>query len=222
MAAERIRQQALDREAKALNTQAQDRYQGFEGQQEERTGRLTELFNARNAEQAQATAEGSTETMPASQSNIVTQETEKQLGRAKEYADQQGAALAGLRSFGDVLGELSLGTARDASYVGQIGDFKRGSSNVLPYELEAANQKGGSLKLLGDILGGVGTTMTTAGLYKNVAPVPPAPSMATVPAAGTQTIEGLGKALPQTPLRLGYAGGSAPIFSRVGSLFNPY
>ena len=36
LAAERIRQQALDQEAAALNTQSQDRYQNFEGQQQEK------------------------------------------------------------------------------------------------------------------------------------------------------------------------------------------
>lgn len=159
MAAERIRQSGLDKEAAALNTQSQDRYQNFEGQQGEKAKQLADYFTGQ-----QVGAPAPDEAVPASSSNIVVQEQAKQAAKAKEFTDRTGTALGALRSFGDLLGETSRLQARDASQIGQIGGFKRGSSNVLGYELEAANQKGNGLKMLGDIAGGLGGIGINAGL----------------------------------------------------------
>jgi hypothetical protein len=167
LAAERIRQGRLDQEAQALNASSQDRYQDFEGQQGEKAKSLGDYF---------ATAEASAppdpgaanalaaSVMPSGSNDVVTRELDKQLGRAKQFTDQQAGALGDLRSFGDLLGDTSRAQGRDASLVGQIGGFKRGSSNILPLELDAAQQKGGGLQLLGDILGGLGSIGINAGL----------------------------------------------------------
>jgi hypothetical protein len=167
LAAERIRQGALDREAQALNASSQDRFQDFEGKQGEKAKGLGDYF---------ATAETSAppdpgvanalaaSVSPVASNDIVTRENAKQLGRAKAFTDQQAGALGELRSFGDLLGDTSRAQGRDASLLGQIGGFKRGSSNILPLELDAAAQKGSGLRLLGDILGGVGSIGINAGL----------------------------------------------------------
>ena len=63
-----------------------------------------------------------------------------------------------------MLADTSLGQARDASLIGQVGGFKSGSSAVVPYELDKASEAGDGLKTLADILGGVGTVGTMAGL----------------------------------------------------------
>ncbi|AAL44650.1 hypothetical protein EN41_19925 [Agrobacterium tumefaciens] len=76
-------------------------------------------------------------------------------------------ALGRLRAFGDVLGENSRLQARDASQIGQIGGFKRGSSNVMAYELDAANQKGNGLKLFGDALRMGVTRVCRVRIYPN-------------------------------------------------------
>ena len=91
-------------------------------------------------------------------------EEAKQRAAAKDYTDKQGAALGNLRAFGDLLGSIGRLQARDAGQIGQIGGFKRGSSNATSLELDAASHKGDGLKLFGDVLGGLGTLGMSAGL----------------------------------------------------------
>ncbi len=159
LAAERIRQGGLDQEAAALNVQSQDRYQGFEGQQEQKAKQLGDYFAG------QSVAEPTTaEALPTSTSNITVQEENSQRGKAREFTDEQGRALGNLRAFGDLLGGIGRLQARDASLIGQIGGFKQGSSGVLPLELDAASSAGDGMKLFGDILGGLGSVGTSAGL----------------------------------------------------------
>jgi len=161
MAAERIRQGELDREAAAHNVVAQDQYQDFSGKQGDRAKTLADFFTAQEAAPIDKSGPAA---LPASGSNITVQAEDKARGEAKAFTDKTGTALGKLRSFGDLMGELGRGTAREAGYIGQIGGFKKGSSAVLPYELEAANSKGGGMKMLGDILGGLGKIGIGAGL----------------------------------------------------------
>lgn len=158
MAAERIRQQALDQQADALNLQSQDRYQGFEDKQEERSKTLGDYFTDQVATPPVAAA------MPASGSNITVQAENKARGDARERTDQIGNALGNLRSFGDLLGDTSRLQAREASQIGQIGGFKKGSSNVLGLELDAANSAGNGLRMGADLAGGFGKIGVSAGL----------------------------------------------------------
>jgi hypothetical protein len=102
--------------------------------------------------------------LPSSSSSVVNQEIGKQNGKAQGYVDQQGGALANMRSFGDLLGEISGKQARDASQIGQIGGFKQGSSNIVPLELDNSTHAGDGWKLLGDILGGLGSVGVSAGI----------------------------------------------------------
>lgn len=168
MEAERIRQKGFEQEASAINDHSRDQYNDFEKQQSEKSSKLGQYFTSQNAAiPASHDAQGApVETMPTTSSNIVVQEQNKQNARAKAYSSQQGEALGALRGFGDLLGDKSRVQARDASQVGQIGGFERGSSAVLPYELEAANGKGAGLKMFGDILGGLGSIGVGAGLSK--------------------------------------------------------
>lgn len=159
MAAERIRQTGLDKQADALNAQSQDRYEGFEDKQGEKAKSLGEYFTQQEIAPAPPG-----DALPTSASNIVVTNEETEKGKAKEFTDRTGKALGNLRAFGDLLGGISREQARDALSIGQIGGLKRGSSEVLPYELEAANEKGAGLRMFGDILGGVGGIATNAGL----------------------------------------------------------
>lgn len=161
LAAERIRQGALDQEAQALNARAQDRFEGAAAKTEEKKQALGDYF-AQPVENSEAN--NAAAALPAGANSIVTREMAKKAGEAKAFTDQQGQALASLRAFGDMLGETSRLQARDAGEVGQIGGFKRGSSNVMPLELDAAAQKGAGLRLLGDVLGGIGGVSLNAGL----------------------------------------------------------
>jgi hypothetical protein len=161
LAAERIRQKRYDTEAQGLNTQSQDRFQGFEGQQAGKAQELGDYFQGATTGSPANDIAG--QVMPSSSSDIVTQEIANQSGQADAFVNQQGGALASLRSFGDLLGDHSRMQARDASMIGQLGGFKRGSSAVVPYELEEANQAGSGMGMLGDILGGIGSIAGQAG-----------------------------------------------------------
>jgi len=163
--AERIRQQGLDREAANVNTQSQDRYLDFGGQQGEKASDLGQYFTDQKIENANDNAKATNElTLPQSGSNVVTREIEKQKGKADAYGNQQGQALGQLRSFGDLIGDIGRAQARDAGTIGQIGGFKAGSENVLPFELDAASHKGDALKTFGDVLNLGGSLLTGAGL----------------------------------------------------------
>lgn len=161
MSAERIRQKGYDQQADATNAHAQGQYEDFQPKQDERATKLGDYFKSQNA---QPVTDAGPVAMPASSSNVTNIATEKASTDAKAFTDKQGASLGQLRSFGDLLGEYGRGTARDAITVGQIGGFKKGSSAVLPYELEAANGKGAGMKTFGDILGGLGKIGVSAGL----------------------------------------------------------
>lgn len=151
MEAERIRQGGLQQESDALNLRSQERYEDFDGKQENRAAELADYFRSQN--QSIPQAEGApTETIPTSSSNIVTREREKQNTKAKDFSDQQSDALGNLRGFGDLLGDVSRQQGRDAAEIGTVGGFMRGSSSVLPMELEAANSKGNGMKMFGDLL----------------------------------------------------------------------
>jgi len=178
MAAERIRQHGLDQQADALNTQSQDRYKDFSGQQDQKASELGQYFADQKIENAGANQAATQElNVPQSSSNVVTQEEDKQRGKADAYGQQQGEALGNLRSFGDLLGGIGREQARDAGAIGQINGFKQGSSAVVPYELEGANSAGAGAQMLGDILGLGGTVALGKGLSGG------ASSLKTFPAA---------------------------------------
>lgn len=156
--AEFSRQQGFNREIADLNTQSQDRYVGFDEQQDTRANDLAGMFAADVDDPNVASV------LPQSSSSIVNRETAKQKAEAQEYVDQQSGALANMRSFGDLLGETSLLQGRDAAKVGQLGGFKMGSQGVVPYELDDANKAGDGMKFFGDLLRLGGTVATGAGI----------------------------------------------------------
>lgn len=102
--------------------------------------------------------------IPTSTSNVTVQEEAKQRAGASAFTNSQGQKLGNLRAFGDVLGTIGRGQARDAMTIGQIGGFKRGSASILPHELEEANSAGAGMKFFGAVLGGAGSLATSAGI----------------------------------------------------------
>lgn len=162
MDAERTRQRGFDSEAALLNDQSRDRYQGFGDQQAQKAQELSSFF-AGQAQPLPQDANAATGAVPSS-SNITVKETQRQLGKAKKFGQQQDQAMSTLRAFGDLLGGISREQARDASQIGIIGGFKQGSQAMLPYELEAANSKGAGTRMFGDILGGLGSVAMGAGM----------------------------------------------------------
>jgi len=181
LGAERTRQAGYDAENDTLNTQSQDRYTNFGDKQAATAGTLADYYSG------QTVAPQSPDLIPTSTSAIVQQDEAAKRGDARDYTTQQGEALAKLRAFGDLLGENSLGQARDAGAIGQINGFKRGSSDVTAYELDAANHQGDGLKTFADLLGGVGSIATGAGLGGTSAAATKAGTagLSLVPYAGT-------------------------------------
>jgi len=75
------------------------------------------------------------------------------------YATQQGRAKANLLSFNDVTFNNAINNVKAGQKLNTVGNFMRGSSNVLPIELEAASQKGEGLKTLGTMLSTAGSVV---------------------------------------------------------------
>lgn len=210
MTAERIRQKGYQQEADALNQDAQSQYQDFGTKQETKAGQLADYYQGQ-----QAAAPLPDSAVPTSASNITVQEEAKQRDAAKDYTDKTGAALGQLRAFGDVMADTGRVQARDASQIGQIGGFMRGSQGVLPYELEAASHKGDGLRTAGSIMGAVGSMLTMGSLM--------APAGAANAAAGAGTAAGIGSnggalySLYQPGTTLG--AGAAAAAPRLGALY---
>ena len=201
LAAERIRQGQLDREADALNVQSQDRYKNAEGQQQAKARDLSEFFTGPNT--AGEANDAAASVMPSDTSDITVREMQKQTNAAQDFTGQQAASLAALRSFGDMLGDNARLQARDASLIGQVGGFKRGSSGVTPLELDAASQKGAGLRFFGDLLGGAGSLATNYGLTRGGA----------TPIFGAKTASTSGGSLaPATTIRPRPRPGSATLY----------
>lgn len=175
LAAERIRQSGFDQEAQALNVQSQDRYVGFDDKQEDRAAELGDFFKGQKIEAQDDNAAATAQSiMPQSGSDITVREEGARRADATAFADRQGEALGNLRAFGDLFGTIGRDQARDASLIGQIGGFKRGSSGVLPLELDAASEAGGGTRMLADLFGLGGQVMTAKGLQGSFAKTPPA------------------------------------------------
>lgn len=158
-AAESKRQGVLDAEADAINTGARERYTDFEPQMDARAAELAQFYGGlADASRAQPSV------MPTTRSDVTAEAVTGARDGMMRFGDVQGRRLAGLRSFGDLLGDTSRLQARDAAQVGQIGNYKLGSSRVLAQELEAANQKGSGARFLADLLKLGGDVGIRAGL----------------------------------------------------------
>jgi hypothetical protein len=163
--AERMRQQGLEREAETLNAASQDRYgPAFDKGRQQTAQQLGDFLSNQDITKDTAIG-GVAEAPPAdSSSDIMVQESNRQQQNAKAFTKQQGQSRGQLLSFGDYLGDTSRLQGRDASLIGQIGDFMKGSSSIVPYELDAASHKGDSLKAFGDILNFGGSLAMGKGL----------------------------------------------------------
>ena len=159
MAAERTRQSQLDREADAVNAQSLARYDDIGGQTQDRSTDLAQTFtDALDVPAARPVA-----AMPQSSSNLVVANDAREAQGARADAEDNAVRLGALRGFSDMFGDISRDQGRDGAQLGLVNAFKRGSSGVLPMELQAAQQKGQGLMMLGDMLNmGAGLTLPGA------------------------------------------------------------
>lgn len=165
---ERARQAALSGEASGVNDQSLGRYNNFDTQQTAKAAQLADLFKTPVVTPNTALT---TAPLPPIGSNQVQREVDNKTGIAQDYVDHQGDSLAKLRSFGDLFGGIQRGQARDAGQIGQLGDFKKGSTAVEQLELDNANRAGNGDKFFSDLLGGLGKVGLTAGLSGALAPI---------------------------------------------------
>lgn len=122
--------------------------------QQDRQASLTNAVKAAN-EYAPTTGSAPTE---------VNTEIARKLHQALTAGRQTAAQLARLGSFDSNQFANRIALNEQANKIGLAADFARGSANVLPYELNAANQEGANLRGFGDILGAAGGLATSAGL----------------------------------------------------------
>lgn len=87
---------------------------------------------------------------------LVSTENAAQAAKGLGFALQQGGAKAKLASFGDVSFANAIANARTNQDIARIANFAKGSSDVLPIELEAAARRGEGLRTLGNLLSSAG------------------------------------------------------------------
>lgn len=167
IAAERARQKALDDEAAGINRGAQDRYIGFQGQQDSRAKTLADFFRT---PVTTPTTPHTVAALPPSSGGVVQREIDLKRGIADDYVGHQADTLGELRSFGDLMGTIGRAQARDAGTIGQIGSFKKGSAGVQAVELDSAGRAGNKDQMWSDLFGGLGKVGLTAGLAHAFAP----------------------------------------------------
>lgn len=155
MEAERIRQRQFDQESAAIAQAGMDRFQNTGEQKAERADTLADLFQqTQNAEPTEAVA-----ALPQSDSNLVVNNDAARSSEARARTDAQGQRRADMLSFSDLFGDFARAQGRDSSQLSLLGSLRRGSQNVLPLELQAAQQRGQGLRLLGDLFNvGAGIT----------------------------------------------------------------
>ena len=88
---------------------------------------------------------------------VIDAERSAQGAKALGFAGQQGGAKAKLLSVNDLNFSNAIANARALQEQGRIANFAKGSSDVLPIELEAASRRGQGLQTLGSLLSAGGT-----------------------------------------------------------------
>lgn len=165
--AERGRQAAFDAEAQGVTDRSLGRYVNFDTGMADRAKTLADFYRT---PVVTPNTPYTLAPLPPTSSDIVEREIANRSGIASNYVEHQADSLAKLRSFGDYLGGVGRGVARDTQEVGQIGGFKKGSAGVNQLELENANRAGNQYRFFGDLLGGLGKVGLTAGLSGFYAP----------------------------------------------------
>lgn len=162
LAQSNVERAAFDRESADITNRQLNRFKESDKQIDDRAQSVADFYKANSEATPAAGVTGGA--IPTSASNLTVQEGKKQGDKVGAFNTQQGAALANLRSFSDVLGTAGRGLAQDRADLANIGSFRQGSAAITPLFLDAASHAGDSQRQWGDILGGIGKIATTAGL----------------------------------------------------------
>jgi len=158
--AERIRQKGFQSEAdaRAIENRSSTGKDATDAGMKKAEGERKAASDAAVAEvKAPVEATGANLAGDSSAAKLVAGENATQAAKGLGYALQQGAARAKLAGFNDVGFNNSILNARTNQDLGRIANFAKGSSDVLPVELEAASRKGEGLRTLGSVLSTAGT-----------------------------------------------------------------
>lgn len=152
--AERIRQQGFQSQSDALFAESVGQ-QGADAQKQ----KIAEAEAARTATTtaAQSAAPVVTVQTQGETPTVVADETAARVGIGNTQANLDASNRAALAAFGDVQLGNALLNARYGQQQGQIGNFRKGSADVLGLEMEAASRKGDSLKGIGSGLTALGS-----------------------------------------------------------------
>lgn len=190
------KQAGFDRQIASVQADALHPYGTFGATNAGNASALASMFNSGNIGTATG-ATAPTGALPASSNTAVRAEDAKQAGKAAAFASQQGTALGAMNATGQTLQDANLNRARDTSQQATLQGFKTGQQNVLPYQLDAANQSANGLKFFGDLLHGAGQVGILAGMggggaFGSPAAAVGAPLNILQPAATAPAIGGIG------------------------------
>lgn len=157
----RGQQSALDTEAKGVTDKSLGRFSNFGAGMDADATRLADFYKT---PVTTPTTPNTIAALPASTNDYVNREIGTKGGIADAFVAHNADTLGKLRSFGDVMGNISRAQAGDTQAVGQIGNFKAGDTAVTNIALDNANRAGNTDAQIGNILGGLGKVGLTAGL----------------------------------------------------------
>lgn len=157
--AEQGRQRELQQEAdqQALSTLAQ-----FDPSEQ---SRMTEQAAQKREQALTPQAPAAPEYAPPSEVSaptVVKEDLARRIGDALSKGKQSAQRAARLSAYGDTNLANAFATNRAGQRIGQVANFSRGSTGVLPFELEQAQKKGGNWSAAAD---GLNAVSSLASLY---------------------------------------------------------
>lgn len=174
--ANQIRADALAR-SNAINEQARNRYANFTGDMAAAGKDLGSYFSSAAQSGAPSPGVVAVPTIGGPDSPAVAAERAKQMGLAKAFTDQQGAALGNLRSFDTTMGTANRNVGRDAQLLernltqaGQALDqnlmAQRNVMNLLPQQMADAQNAGSGWGTVADLMRGGGKVALGYGMQQ--------------------------------------------------------
>ena len=157
--AERIRQRGYNQSSEAALEESKSfSEKSLQDKRMEESVADRQAAYAADAEAARAPVAAVGQNIAGDQSGnaVVQAESSRRTGDAIGAALQRGNAMANMQGFND----LQLGNALYNNRISQrqnlLGSFMKGSADVLPFEMQAASQKGQNLATLGQLLNTAG------------------------------------------------------------------
>lgn len=179
MSMETARQNQFTEEQFGILGGMEDRVADYDARAGERRSSLADMFTTGTEGGQPAPVQTA---MPASDSSIVQTREANERSRARDFTNQQGEALANMRSFGDTFDDFGRMFGRDMGDFGLVQSMRRGSQAVLPAELQAAQTRGQGLRTLGDLFSiGASATLAPGLMAPGTAATALAPAMPTRP-----------------------------------------